>query len=177
MTIPPDTKDWTWVLERSCPECGFDPDHFAREGYPRVIRHNAAQWPELLAAAGAAVRTREDRWSTLEYACHVRDVFRIFAERLRLMRTQDSPQFDSWDQDDAAAVEGRYAEEDPGHVGEELVAAAETLAGAFASVGPEEWSRPGTRSNGSRFTVETLGRYLIHEPIHHLFDVAGIRSA
>ena len=24
MTIIPDTKDWTWVLQRSCPECGFD---------------------------------------------------------------------------------------------------------------------------------------------------------
>ena len=24
MTIEPDTKDWTWVLERACPECGFD---------------------------------------------------------------------------------------------------------------------------------------------------------
>ena len=23
--ITPDTKDWTWVLERPCPECGFDP--------------------------------------------------------------------------------------------------------------------------------------------------------
>ena len=20
----PDTKDWTWVLESTCPECGFD---------------------------------------------------------------------------------------------------------------------------------------------------------
>ena len=23
MTIEPDTKDWTWVLDRPCPECGF----------------------------------------------------------------------------------------------------------------------------------------------------------
>jgi hypothetical protein len=22
--VPPDTKDWTWVLERRCPECGFE---------------------------------------------------------------------------------------------------------------------------------------------------------
>ena len=176
MTIPPDAKDWTWVLERPCPECGFDPGRFTRDVYGQVIRDNAARWPALLAVPGAAVRTEEDRWSTLEYACHVRDVFRIFAERLRLMRTEDSPQFANWDQD-AAAVEGHYAEEDPGHAGEELVAAAETLAEGFESVGPQEWSRPGLRSNGSRFTVETLGMYLIHDPIHHLFDVAGVRSA
>ena len=24
MAIVPDTKDWTWVLERPCDECGFD---------------------------------------------------------------------------------------------------------------------------------------------------------
>ena len=175
MTIPPDIKDWTWVLDRPCPECGFDPGHFARDGFGKVIRENAAQWPALLAAPGAPSRTREDRWSTLEYACHVRDVFRIFAERLRLMRTEDSPHFANWDQD-AAAVEGRYAEEEPQHVGEELVAAAETLAEGFDSVRTEEWSRAGVRSNGSLFTVETLGMYLIHDPIHHLFDVAGVRS-
>ncbi|HEY5013683.1 MAG TPA: DinB family protein, partial [Acidimicrobiia bacterium] len=29
--ITPDTKDWTWVLERPCPECGFDASAFARE--------------------------------------------------------------------------------------------------------------------------------------------------
>src|SRR4051794_791858 len=23
--VEPDTKDWTWVLDRPCPECGFDP--------------------------------------------------------------------------------------------------------------------------------------------------------
>ena len=22
--IEPDTKDWTWVLDRPCPECGFE---------------------------------------------------------------------------------------------------------------------------------------------------------
>ena len=22
--ITPDTKDWTWVLDRPCPECGYD---------------------------------------------------------------------------------------------------------------------------------------------------------
>ena len=24
MPITPDTKDWTWVMERPCPDCGFD---------------------------------------------------------------------------------------------------------------------------------------------------------
>ena len=31
--------------------------------------------------------------------------------------------------------------------------------------------RPGRRSNGSVFTVETLGRYFLHDVLHHLHDV------
>ena len=27
-------------------------------------------------------------------------------------------------------------------------------------------------SDGARFTVESFGRYLLHDPIHHLQDVA-----
>ncbi len=50
-------------------------------------------------------------WSPLEYACHVRDVFPLFDERLVLMLAQDGPQYANWDQD-ATAVE-RYAEQDP----------------------------------------------------------------
>ncbi|MET0797746.1 MAG: DinB family protein, partial [Rhodococcus sp. (in: high G+C Gram-positive bacteria)] len=24
MPIEPDTKNWTWVLDSACPDCGFD---------------------------------------------------------------------------------------------------------------------------------------------------------
>ena len=33
MTIIPDTKDWTWVLQRPCPECGFTVETFAATSY------------------------------------------------------------------------------------------------------------------------------------------------
>ncbi len=35
MTIVPDTKDWTWVLERTCPQCGFDTRTVTRQALPR----------------------------------------------------------------------------------------------------------------------------------------------
>ena len=57
MTITPDTKDWTWVLERPCPECGLDTSSFTREQIPALLRANAAAWRAPLAAAGAADRT------------------------------------------------------------------------------------------------------------------------
>ena len=94
MPIIPDDKDWTWVLERPCPECGFDASAFDRERVGQMVRDNAATWRDVL-GRGDAVKRRpsDDRWSALEYACHVRDVFRLYLERLGLMLDQDDPQF------------------------------------------------------------------------------------
>lgn len=38
MPIVPDTKDWTWVLERTCPECNFDVRGFPRDEIGSMIR-------------------------------------------------------------------------------------------------------------------------------------------
>src|SRR5206468_3460537 len=104
-----DTKDWTWVLGRPCPECGFDASAFPRASIGAMIRANAEQWQGVLSRDDVARRPDEATWSPLEYACHVRDVFRIYDGRLALMLTEDDPLFENWDQD-ATAVEDRYAE-------------------------------------------------------------------
>jgi hypothetical protein len=121
-------------------------------------------------------RPTEDRWSPLEYGCHVRDLFRIFDGRLVLMLTEDNPTFENWDQD-ATAAEGDYGTQHPGTVATALYEAASVLAGRFENVEEGQWKRPGTRSNGSLFTVESLGIYLIHDPVHHLWDVSGAEPA
>jgi hypothetical protein len=43
----------------------------------------------------------------------------------------------------------------------------------FAAVPDGAWGRIGLRSNGSRFTVATLGQYFVHDVVHHLADVNG----
>ncbi|GJF30149.1 methyltransferase type 12 [Kitasatospora sp. NE20-6] len=174
--IIPDAKDWTWVLERPCSDCGLNASGVVREDVAGMVRANAASWVTLLAGDPAELRHRPqpDVWSPLEYACHVRDVFRIFDLRLALMLTQDDPTFPNWDQDETAVAE-RYGEQDPAVVGPELAAAAEQLAAAFDQVSGSRWSRTGLRSDGARFTVETFARYLIHDPVHHLYDVTGTR--
>ena len=143
-----------------------------------LVRDNAVRWAEILDGDGVADRPRPDVWSPLEYACHVRDVFRIFRERLALMVASEAPdgaQFANWDQD-ATAVEQRYGEQDPTVVREELTEAAQTLAANFASVSGDQWTRRGRRSDGAAFTIESFARYLIHDPVHHLYDVAGRRA-
>jgi hypothetical protein len=172
MPITPDTKDWTWVLERPCPECGFEATGFPRERVGAMLRDNAAAWPAVLERGDAGVRARDDRWSPLEYACHVRDVFRLYDRRLQLMLTEDDPWFENWDQD-ATAVEERYQDQDPATVASDLVAAGGDLAGRFDGVTGDQWARTGHRSDGADFTIETFARYLVHDPVHHLWDVEG----
>jgi len=171
MTIEPDTKDWTWVLQRQCPECGFDATTVDDAQLAHLLRQNAVGWLPVLARPEAAARPAGNVWSPLEYACHVRDVHRKFLERVQLMLTEDNPRFANWDQDQTA-VDDDYGTQDPAAVAEELVEAAEAIAEEYAAVAGEQWQRPGTRSNGSVFTVDTLGRYHLHDVVHHLYDVS-----
>ena len=177
MTIVPETKDWTWVLRRPCPECGLDTQSFARGAVAGMIRANASAWQDALAqSAGARNRPAPGTWSPLEYACHVRDVLRLYDQRLELMLIQDGSRYPNWDQD-ATAVADRYREQDPASVVAELVQAAETIAAHFGALSPGQWQRTGTRSDGAHFTVESFARYFIHDPVHHLYDVTGVQYA
>ncbi|HLT16266.1 MAG TPA: DinB family protein [Acidimicrobiales bacterium] len=169
MPITPDERDWTFVLERPCPECGFDAATLSTADVAPRVRESATTWRALLAHRDAARRPSEDRWSALEYACHLRDVYRLFDERLALMRREARPRFAGWDQD-AAAVEGRYRAQDPAHVAAELADAAGALAASFEAVAEDEWARTGVRDDGARFTVATFARYLVHEVVHHALD-------
>jgi hypothetical protein len=113
MTIEPDSKDWTWVLRRACPECGLDTQSFSRDEIAVMIRVNAAAWRGVLTGGGnPRLRPSPGKWSPLEYGCHVRDVLRLYEQRLTLMLTEDGPHFPNWDQD-ATAVEDHYGEQDP----------------------------------------------------------------
>jgi SAM-dependent methyltransferase len=177
--IEPDTKDWTWVLQRPCPECGFDAATVTRREIGAAVRDNAAAWQRVLATPEPQRRPRPGVWSVLEYACHVRDVHRIFAERVQLMLEEDDPRFANWDQDETAVAD-RYGEQDPAVVATELLEAATTVAARYDAVpaGADAlWGRTGLRSNGDEFTVETLGRYHLHDVVHHLHDVGDTAQA
>jgi hypothetical protein len=174
MPIEPDSKDWTWVVERPCPECGFEAAELARDQIPALVRSNAQSWLAILAEPAELLRRRvgDDRWSPLEYSCHVRDVFRIYQGRLVLMLAEDNPTYPNWDQD-RTAMDDRYNDQNPSLVASELAAAAEELAATFSSVEGATWDRRGSRSDGAHFTVDRFGRYMIHDPIHHLHDVTA----
>jgi len=169
---PTDDKDWTWVLQRPCPECGFDSRTLDPATIGARTRAEMATIAARLRATGAADRATPQVWSPLEYGCHVRDVCRVFGGRLQLMLDEDDPRFANWDQDETALTE-RYWEQDPSVVADECEAAADTIARQFDAVSGDAWLRPGTRSNGSAFTVDTLGRYFVHDLVHHVHDITS----
>jgi hypothetical protein len=170
MAITPDTKDWTWVLERPCPECNFDASSFGRHEIAPMIRENADAWPELLNRDDVRERPRESTWSPLEYAAHVRDIYRVFRTRVMVMRAEIDPEFANFSGDDSA-TSGRYNEQDPQVVAREIVEAGHAIADDFEAVTAQEWDRTGRRSDGKVFTVESLGKYLLHDVVHHANDV------
>jgi hypothetical protein len=168
-----DTKNWTWVLERPCPECGFDARLVERDAIAPTTRSVTQHYVTILTDGDRdrlRRRPRPDVWSALEYCCHIRDVFRVMHERLRSMLDEDGPHFANWDQD-ATAVEDDYGGQDPVQVRADLAIEGYALADVLDIVQDDQWDRPGYRSDGSTFTVESLGRYLLHDVVHHVWDL------
>ena len=93
----PDEKDWTWTLQRRCEDCGLaagevDPGTVAERAYLA-----AEEWVQILREHPAVeARPEPGVWSPLEYAAHVRDVYRVFDGRLAQMLTEDDPAFANW---------------------------------------------------------------------------------
>ncbi len=171
--VPPvDDKDWTWVLDQPCHDCGFDPTQTTGADVPAVAARAVAAFADALRRPDAGRRPEPTVWSPLEYACHVRDVFDRFTGRARSMLDLDDPLFDNWDQDETALRE-RYWEQDPPTVAAQLRQQGERVAAVFTDVIPAQWRRTGRRSNGSVFTVDSLGRYLSHDVVHHLHDIGA----
>ena len=169
--IEPDTKDWTWVLSRPCPDCGFDAASVHHAEVAGHIRSDADDWVNRLNRPDVRTRPQPTVWSTLEYGCHVRDVHRIFNHRVRLMLTEDEPRFPDWDQDETAIADD-YASQDPATVATELFDAASIVADTYANVPSDAWSRRGLRSNGSEFNVASIAIYHLHDIVHHAYDVS-----
>lgn len=91
------------MRRRWCNMCHMD------ENAPPLPEPDAKDWTWVLQGDSVALGQRPDAliWSPLEYACHVRDVYVLFLERLELMLTSDDARFANWDQDLTAAQQ-RY---------------------------------------------------------------------
>lgn len=170
----PDTADWTWVLTRPCPDCGYDPGDVRPHGVPEILLDAKPRYAAVLARPDVRARPSAGVWSPLEYCAHVRDVCDVMRGRLVQILDGDGEtvHFANWDQD-ATAAEKAYWRAEPDVLRHELEAAFDAAADAFGWPTGEQLAWPGLRSDGSTFTAETLGRYFVHDVVHHLWDVRG----
>jgi len=159
------------VTSRRCEECGFDASACAPRSVAALVDENARDWERLLIERVISPgRTQPTAWSSLEYACHVRDVYRRYDARIVLMLGEEDPLFANWDQD-ASATDDGYDAQDPAQVVREIREAAAALSTRLTALRDAEWARPGCRSDGASFTIDTISRYMVHDTIHHVWDV------
>lgn len=168
----------------SCAECGFDPSELRPPDTAVAVRsferRYRAPLTRGLPGEDLDVIVRQSPapgvWSALEYTAHVRDVFRIFDERVRCAVTGHEP--------DEMVVdwEGKVAAASPTldrkEVADELADAATTLATTLAELTPDDWELSGRTGRGHRVPVRDLGFIVVHEGSHHLLDVGrALRAA
>lgn len=167
-----------------CPECRFDSaaatdvageiEALGRKFAAPLTRYLPGEdGPTLL-------RTRPEPgvWSPLEYACHVRDVLRLFEARTQAMVADPGVTFEAWDHE-AAVTDDGYNDEDPVAVAGEIADATGAYARTLRDLDPTQWDASGSRSDdGQEFTVDSLARYGLHEAKHHQLDIGrGLRTA
>ena len=168
--VPGDDRDWTFVIDQGCTECGFQP--FAPNLMGDRLRSAAARWRPVLQRADATQRPSERVWSPVEYACHVRDMITVLRQRVETMLHQHNPDLADFD-GDAEAVHREYWKAASQTVLGELTLKAQSTADLVDTVEREQWESPGRRSDGFEFTIATLCLYIGHEMEHHLYDVNG----
>ena len=71
----------------------------------------------------------------------------------------------------------RYDLSESATVRDEILAAAAQIAARFETVTTKDLVRKGRRSDGAEFTIESFAQYEIHDPVHHLWDVTGEKTA
>jgi len=160
-----------------CDECGFTYADHGPSGLAGGIRDLGGRYEAMLSGgAGGGVRLdarpSPDVWSPVEYGCHVRDVLLTQRERLLLALVEEEPAFAPMYRDQRAGL-ARYRDESPGHVGAEIVFAADLLARVFRVLTDAQWDRTCVYNypEPSRRTILWLGRHTLHEVTHHLLDL------
>ena len=161
-------------MSETCAACGFVYDIDATsEAGPEIVR-GAGEIADIIASRADNPRERPsaDVWSTLEYACHLRDVLLVQRERVLLARREIRPSLVPMGRDERAEHDG-YNEQLPSDVARQLRDAAALFANVLARLDDEQWKRtvlynfpaPAERD------LAWVAVHTQHEVHHHLGDV------
>jgi hypothetical protein len=173
-------EGWQWARAQTdqCPQCGLHPAAMDQAVLGGQLMELAGSWRTfLLDADDTYLRANPAPgiFSPLQYGAHVRDIQRVYGDRILLMLEEDDPVFPQFNPDEDAW--NGYNQLDPAALADEIEAQASRLAGILAQLQSDDWARTMTRDGGSdgvyQFTVAGLASYAVHESHHHLLDANG----
>jgi hypothetical protein len=176
-------EGWEWprAATDECPQCGLHPGAQPRESLGTAAVELAAAWREFLMTADEEyLRTNPAPgvFSPIQYGAHVRDILRVYGDRVLLALAEDDPEVptfhpaeDEWE---------RYNHLGRQELADDLEAQALRLADILDRLDDDAWSRTVTRQallagtdNVYRFSVAGIASYAVHEAHHHLLDADG----
>ncbi|MBO0729093.1 MAG: DinB family protein [Acidimicrobiaceae bacterium] len=173
-------EGWEWprIQRDPCPQCGDHPAALPPEGLgPRALEL-AAAWQAFLAEADETyLRTSPAPgvFSPIQYGAHVRDILRVYGDRMVLGLSEDNPSFPTFNPPEE--VWDGYNRLDRDELAGDLVAHAQRMATVIAGVAPQAWARTVVSNRGKdgvyTFTVSGLACCAVHEARHHLLDAKG----
>jgi hypothetical protein len=166
--------EWARIQSEACPQCGYAPAGLPVAALGRAATVEAAAWRSFLENAdrrALAVSPAPDVWSPLQYAAHVRDMYRVFGDRVLLALEFDNPTVPGYfpTEDECRAYNSLDAREIAAQIGNQ----ADRLASILADRVGDDWARTVMRDGVDRFTVAGLGCFAVHEAHHHLRDATG----
>lgn len=110
------------------------------------------------------------KWSAIEIACHLRDIDRLYAERVTKAAFSERPAF--WMMDNALVSEKLgYRDADPAAVLKEHRRRREDLVSLLRALPHEGWQRRGLHPKRGELTIEQLAEVIAGHDENHLGQI------
>lgn len=111
-------------------------------------------------------RGGDENWSVIEVLCHLRDAEERNLERVHLMRTQEMPIIEGYDQE-AWAKERNYAAVSLTDALTAYLKFRTDFLAELALLAPEDWNRRGRHSEQGEISIINYAHHLaMHDSIH-----------
>lgn len=161
-----------------CPQCGDHPASLPPAALGPLAVERARSWREYLARTDdAELRAIPEPgvFSPIQYGAHVRDIIRVYGDRMILGLEQDSPTVPIFNPPQEVWAE--YNHLDAEQLGTDIEAQATKLADTAAGLDDTAWKRVVVNDRGVygvySFTLAGLACNAVHEAHHHLLDATG----
>jgi uncharacterized damage-inducible protein DinB len=116
-----------------------------------------------------------EKWSTLEIACHLRDVEQLFVERYGKIANHDRPALWMMNQDELAAAL-KYNEDDPTAVLREFRALRQETVTLLGALAHQSWQRVGLHPKRGEVTIASHADLHVNHDTNHLNQIRALRE-